>query len=233
MTFDPGTVSAVVFDIGGVFLYPHFRRVREVLGREGEPTQAELLQFREAHHAGCLKLSTLGATAREHHQDFWSNYDQAYADTLEVPVESVKIGIRTSWDWAHEENIRSFHELAASGMPVAIVSNNNGTAPEQMRDHGVCQVLPDGPLPKVAAIIDSSLIGAAKPDPAIMTPALYALGIKPENALYVGDTVHADVVGAQNAGMQVVQLDPFNHHEAFEHARLPDLESLVMALRSH
>ncbi len=231
MTFDPGSVSAVIFDIGGIFLYPHYESVRTALGEEGEAGEDDFARFRRAHHGGCFALSRLGADAREHHGDFWTHYDQGYADALEVPVESVQQAIRTSWDWAHEENIAAFHRLAASGMPVAIVSNNNGTAPEQMRNYGVCQVLPGGPLPKVAAIIDSSLVGVAKPDPMIMAPALYALDVDPANALYIGDTVHADVVGAANAGMQMVQLDPFDQHASFEHSRLPDISALVEALR--
>ncbi len=230
MTFDPGSVSAVVFDIGGVFLYPHYESVRSALGEESKADQDDFARFRRAHHAGCLALSGLDGDAREHHGDFWGHYDQGYADALGVPVESVKKAIRTSWDWAHEENIAAFHRLAATGMPLAIVSNNNGTAPEQMRTYGVCQVLADGPLPQVAAIIDSSLVGVAKPDPMIMAPALYALDVEPANALYIGDTVHADVVGARNAGMQMVQLDPFDQHAAFEHSRLPDLSALVEAL---
>lgn len=229
--FEPETVSAVIFDIGGVFLYPHYRSVVAALGEQDEPTTARLRDFRHAHHAGCLALADLDAEARETHgASFWDTYDSAYAAALGLQTAQIKTAIRTSWDWAHEANIQSFHRLAGTGMPVAIVSNNSGTAPEQMRDHGVCQVLPGGPLPQVSAIIDSSLVGVSKPDPVIMAPALYALGVQPQNALYVGDTVHADVVGARNAGMQVVQLDPFGHHEAFDHMRFPDLASLVDAL---
>lgn len=232
MTFQPESVAAVIFDIGGVFLYPHYEQVRAELGRESTPNAEELLSFRRAHHAGCFALAALDTDAREHHRDFWTVYDEAYASSLGVSIDAVKRGIRTSWSWAHEENIAAFHRLAEAEIPLAIVSNNNGTAPEQMRDHGVCQVLPGGPLPEVAAIIDSSLVGVAKPDPMIMAPALYALEVEPANALYVGDTVHADVTGATNAGMQVVQLDPFDQHASYDHARLPDLTALVHALTS-
>jgi FMN phosphatase YigB (HAD superfamily) len=66
--------------------------------------------------------------------------------------------------------------------------------------------------------------------PAIFTPALDALNIDPAKVVYIGDTVHADVVGATNAGMQVVQLDPFDQHTDFDHARMRDLDELVAAL---
>jgi putative hydrolase of the HAD superfamily len=95
-----------------------------------------------------------------------------------------------------------------------------------MRVFGVCQV-GDGPLHPVAAIVDSGAIGVAKPDPAIFTPALDALGTEPARTLYVGDMVHADVRGAEAAGMPVVQIDPYDHHASFGHARVRDLDHLA------
>ena len=67
-------------------------------------------------------------------------------------------------------------------------------------------------------------------DPRIMRPALDALGLEAGRVLYVGDTVHADVVGATNAGMQVVQLDPFDHHVGYAHPRVRDVGHLLELL---
>lgn len=225
-------MQAAVFDIGGVFSYPDYAPVAEKMSELGVPQPSNLTEYRRAHHAGVRALSDTGGPPREDQPDFWGGYDTAYAASLGVPqqhLDSFRIAVRTTWDWTHEENIAAFHRLSATGLPLAIVSNNNGTAPQQMRDYGVCQV-GDGPLPNVAAIIDSTLEGVAKPNPAIFTPALEALGFEPNNVLYVGDTVHADVQGATNAGMQVVQLDPFDQHTDFDHARLHDLDQLVSAL---
>ena len=49
-------------------------------------------------------------------------------------------------------------------------------------------------------MIDSALVGVEKPDPAIFRAALEALGVAPEEALYVGDLYEVDVVGARAAG---------------------------------
>jgi hypothetical protein len=43
----------------------------------------------------------------------------------------------------------------------------------------------------------------------------------------VGDTVHADVLGASAAGIPVAQLDPYDLHLDFDHARFPDLEAVA------
>ena len=93
-------------------------------------------------------------------------------------------------------------------------------------DFDLCQVGP-GALTEVAAIVDSSVEGVAKPDPRIFQPALDALGTDPSRTLYVGDTVHADVHGADAAGMPVVQLDPYDLHADWGHWRLPDLAALL------
>ena len=69
-----------------------------------------------------------------------------------------------------------------------------------------------------------------EPDPAIFDPALEALGTARDRTLYVGDTVHADVLGAGRAGLPVVQLDPLDLHIDHDHWRLPDLDALARHL---
>lgn len=231
-TFVPNTVDAIVFDIGGVFTYPDYQPVEARLDAMGVTPPAEVAAYREAHHAGVRALVDADRPTEEHKADFWHVYDAAYGATLGVDqgdLEAFRVAVRESWSWVHGENVAAFHRLSETGMPAAIVSNNDGTAPEQMRDHGVCQVGP-GPLPSVAAIVDSTLVGVAKPDPAIFDPAIEALGLAPGRVLYVGDTVHADVRGAMAAGLQVIQLDPFDHHADFDHARCRDLDELLTLL---
>jgi putative hydrolase of the HAD superfamily len=51
----------------------------------------------------------------------------------------------------------------------------------------------------------SSEVGRRKPDPLIFERALAELGVSPERALFVGDTLAADVAGARTLGMTTVQ----------------------------
>ncbi len=51
----------------------------------------------------------------------------------------------------------------------------------------------------------SSEVGLRKPHPAIFERALDALGVAPENALFVGDRLFEDVRGAAELGMTTVQ----------------------------
>ena len=50
-------------------------------------------------------------------------------------------------------------------------------------------------------------MGVAKPHPAIFRVALDQLGVAPENAVYVGDRLVADVGGAQARGMKAVLIE--------------------------
>ncbi len=232
-TFDPGRVSAVIFDIGGVFTYPTFDPVRQQLSVWGID-HSDDEPFLRAHHAGvrALTLARRDRGVSGHSEDYWYTYDHAYGARLGVGedrMSALRSSIRTDWDWVHIDNVAAFARLVGSGLPAAVVSNNDGTAVEQMRQANVCQV-GSGPLPSVAAIVDSTVVGILKPDPAIFAPALDALGVEPARALYVGDTVYADVDGALAAGMQVVQLDPFDDHVDFDHARLPDVAAVEDAL---
>ena len=50
-------------------------------------------------------------------------------------------------------------------------------------------------------ILTSAAAGIRKPNPRIFYMALEPLGVRPERAVMVGDTLGADILGAQNAGM--------------------------------
>ncbi len=54
----------------------------------------------------------------------------------------------------------------------------------------------------------STEVGAAKPDPAIFCAALTDNGLQPSQALHIGDSLIADVQGAEAAGMAALWLSP-------------------------
>lgn len=56
-------------------------------------------------------------------------------------------------------------------------------------------------------ILASGAVGVAKPDAAFFRIALDRAGVEPRQALMVGDSYRADVVGARAAGMDAVLLD--------------------------
>jgi HAD superfamily hydrolase (TIGR01662 family) len=84
-------------------------------------------------------------------------------------------------------------------------------------------------------VVISAEEGIRKPDPRIFTKTLKKLGAKPECAIMVGDTLPADVLGAQNSGIKSVWITrranrPENN-DVLESIQpdyaIPDLTSLV------
>lgn len=56
-------------------------------------------------------------------------------------------------------------------------------------------------------VLASADVGAAKPSARFYRMALDAAGVAPHEALMIGDSYHADVLGARSAGMSAVLLD--------------------------
>jgi HAD superfamily hydrolase (TIGR01509 family) len=55
-------------------------------------------------------------------------------------------------------------------------------------------------------IVIAGDIGTYKPDPSIFLYALSLMDVEPNDALYIGDSITHDIVGAKSAGMQAVLL---------------------------
>lgn len=244
LVLDPEAIDAVVFDIGGVFLVPHPEPIRQALGAAGVEIADGVDRWRRAHYVGVRALTdVLNGTGEVDERDrpVWAHYDAATFTELDVLPDYLDVAVEARhelrltgvagkvWSLPLDHNIAAFHEIVASGVTTAILSNNDGTAAEQLVEHEICQAGP-GPLPEVATVIDSTVVGVAKPDPAIFESVLDALGTERGRTLYVGDTVHADVRGADAAGMPVVQLDPLDLHADHPHTRLPDLAALAALL---
>jgi putative hydrolase of the HAD superfamily len=83
---------------------------------------------------------------------------------------------------------------------VAVVSNFYGDLEAVLDEAGL--------LPFASAVIDSSRIGAFKPDPAIYEQALAALHARPEETAMVGDSQSKDCAPARALGLTTVWLRP-------------------------
>jgi len=81
---------------------------------------------------------------------------------------------------------------------LGIVSNFYGNLDRVCEDLGIRDLFP--------CIIDSSRAGVLKPDPRIFQAALDSLGIRPDEAVFVGDNPGRDMEGAKGVGMPHIWL---------------------------
>ena len=93
----------------------------------------------------------------------------------------------------HLENNRRWLETLQGKYQLAVISNNFGNTRGWCDEYGL--------TPLLEAIIDSTVLGVAKPDARIFEAALSELDVAPAYAIYVGDSYSADMVGGKNAGM--------------------------------
>ncbi len=80
-------------------------------------------------------------------------------------------------------------------------------------------------------VTTSQEAGAEKPSPRIFLLALERAGVKPEEAVHVGDQYRADVLGAKGVGIKAVLLDRFDlNPEVRECPRITTLNELAQYL---
>lgn len=72
-------------------------------------------------------------------------------------------------------------------------------------------------------IIDSEMAGAKKPNPTIFNMALNRAGVLPEKSLMIGDSLEADILGAQSLGFHTIH---FNAHKEEIHDVAPIIYDL-------
>jgi putative hydrolase of the HAD superfamily len=227
-------IDAVLLDVGGVFFLPSPERIAPVLERAGVSLRDDDA-FDEAHYRGIAALHTF----REGDEEIWAAYNRAYARTCGVSDDALddtvialmsEFTVGGLWTRPVPGAKDALEKLARHDVRIAIVSNSDGTVEDLLLEHKVCQVGP-GPGVAVDAIIDSSVVGAAKPDPRIFEIALSRIGVEPQHAIHVGDTPGADVDGAHAAGVEPVLVDPFELHPDLGVTRVRSLAEVVDLVR--
>ena len=99
--------------------------------------------------------------------------------------------------------------LRGRGLKLGLVSNAFDPPELLHRDLGRM-----GLAERLDVAVFSSEVGRRKPDPLIFRTVLDRLGVEPDQALFVGDSLEADIAGAAGLGMRTVQAVWFRADEA-------------------
>jgi putative hydrolase of the HAD superfamily len=237
-------ISAILLDAGGVMIFPAPQLLLPPLHAAGlEPTVPDLMRAHYRAMADCDQPDREPPRSQ-----FWLEYLRDFAAACGVPAADVDTvagdiaGLTDGFAWTHvgPEVAEALRGIAALDLPVGIVSNSTGEVEQALRRLGVCTAPGDGtPVDQtqgidVGVVIDSAVVGVAKPDPRIFTVALEALGLPDADratVVHVGDSLRYDVTGAQVAGLRPLHLDPYGFCPApdgHEHLRaLADVVTLA------
>lgn len=223
--------DAYLFDAGGVLVLPDPTVISPLLAMYGG--DSSLGVHHRAHYAGMAAKSRVGAAEAD-----WVVYDRAYVEVVGVHADEldeaamVLGATRTPhlWRWPIRESVAALVELRALGCPLGVVSNASGQVERALRRSLVCQVGEGGgPSTEVRCVVDSSVVGVAKPDPRIFDHALVHFpGIAPGRIAYVGDSVTMDVASSRAAGLCPILLDPYDDHPSLDVMRISSLLDLLV-----
>ena len=220
--------KAILFDAGGVLVLPDPTVLGPLLAYyDGD---SSVNAHRRAHYAGMAAKSAAGSG-----EAFWEEYDHAYVRSVGVAehdVEAAVIALHSTrnaylWRWPIPESFTALKALAAAGVPLGVVSNASGQILEVLTRSGICQV-GDGPHVSMRIVVDSHLVGVAKPDPRIFDHALpHFNGFDRSEIAFIGDSVTLDIAAARGAGLHPILLDPYDDHVGADFERVRSLMDLL------
>ena len=235
-------VSAILLDAGGVLVFPEPANLLPPLRQAGADPDLAALERAHYHAMAAQDRQATPPAPATWWRDYLTTYVAAcgVADGHSEQLATEIAGHPRRYGWAHagrgvKDGLRA---LAGLGLPMGVVSNSNGTVEGDLRSVGICYVSDgDGPPPEgiqMGVILDSAVVGVAKPDPGIFRIALDALNVPADGSvLHVGDSLRYDVAGALAAGLQPVHMDPYGLCPAPDgHRHIGSLTELAQALIS-
>ena len=205
-------IQGVIFDYGGT-IDTNSRHWAEVLWEKyvemKVPVDKE--SFREAYVHGERTLAKVRLVLPEH--DFHEVLRIKTRIQMEYLVEHGKLNGQEAQEKAYAahvadlcynyvlnvlERTRPVVQKLSERYKLVLVSNFYGNIETILKDFGLAQFF--------SAIVESSVVGVRKPDPAIYQLGVDAMGYPADKVLVVGDSFSKDVVPAKKVGCQVAWL---------------------------
>jgi putative hydrolase of the HAD superfamily len=224
-----------LLDAGGVLLFPALELVLPPLRAAG--IDADIGTLERAHYRAMVHQDVAATPPRA--GTWWHEYLVSYVSACGAaedqcePIVAEITGAVTGPAWTHVGTgaMDGLRAVAGLGLPMGVVSNSDGTVAAELARLGVCYA--DGTDAaggvRMGIVVDSGVVGVAKPDPEIFRIALEALRLPADGTvLHVGDSLRYDVAGALAAGLQPVHMDPYGLCPAPEgHPHVPSLAALA------
>jgi len=224
------SVELLSLDAGGVLVFPNFERISDTFARHGISVSPEALRAADPH--GRFAVDTEERVALLNDADRGSMYFRIMFERAGVPAGApIDRALHELWSYHSEHNlwehvppdvIPALERLAATGLPLAIGSNANGIIHRVFERSGLRRYF--------SVICDSQVEGVEKPDRRFFEILVERAGGRPETTLHVGDLYHVDVVGARNAGLQTMLLDPHDLYAGYDVQRVKSLDQLITSL---
>ena len=221
-------LRAVLFDVDFTIARPGPELGPEGYQRMGERFNLELDpsrygEARERAVEGIKRHPEL-----EHDEEIWVAFTERIIRGMGGDADSAyQCAVEMTGAWEHAEHFELFEdappvleELRMQELKLGLVSNTGRDLDAFVAHHRL----------QVDAALGSGAFGRTKPHPTIFRAVLERLGVEPEEAAMVGDSIEDDIEGAHAAGIErALLLDREDRHPEVAD-RLPDLFALPAAL---
>jgi putative hydrolase of the HAD superfamily len=229
---DPNKIRAVVFDLDDTLRHSipdgnaHFVERARSLGLDiGAEAQREARRWVHQYWATSPELQEDIQSFAGMDDEFWVNYGRRHLQALgrsaqeaERYAPELQAYMRENYEPADELKDGAqvtLRTLKASGYQVGLLTNRSRPIYEVMHKLDLDLDLD--------FFLAAAQLGAFKPHPEIFTAMLDLLQLSPEHVAYVGDNYYADIIGAQQAGLTPVLIDP---HGLYPDADVPIIEAV-------
>lgn len=223
----PGRIAcrAVFLDAGGVIVLPNRHLLAGALSRSGIEIDPD--QVPRAHYRAVRALDRAGATGTATRLGYaaalLANLEIACGRTAQAMAVWKRLADRKQsrhvlWSEPTPAAHETIAALQRAGIVVVIVTNSDGHGEENLRASGFLDI----------PVVDSTVVGAAKPDPRIFRIALERAGaeIAAAETVHVGDALINDVAGADAAGLAPIHFDPLRGCRNRDHRHIRTLPGI-------
>jgi putative hydrolase of the HAD superfamily len=146
-------------------------------------------------------------TSEETEKEWWRKLVVMTLDTRVRPenfdgfFEDLYVSFSSAEYWRlHEGSLDCIRTLRRIGLKTGIISNWDHRLRTILAGTPLCEVMDD--------VIISSEVGCEKPDPRIFSEGARRWGFKPEELLYIGDSVHHDIEPCRKLGWSALLIHP-------------------------
>ncbi len=222
----------LLLDAGGVLLFIDQDYLSRLADEHG--SQVEARRFYEEHFRLVHWFDTYVSTHRRFLSDLGGPYSQILLRLVGLSEEAAaqvaqmaeaRNERRHLWEFTFPWVVETLDQLKDEGYRMSIVSNADGRVEEELHNLEMRGYF--------ERVYDSEVVGVEKPEPGIYELALSDLGLRPEEAVFVGDMFYIDIWGANRVGIPGLHLDPLGLYEGWPGAHIQDLRQLPGWLKEY
>jgi putative hydrolase of the HAD superfamily len=212
-------ITTLLFDFGGTLAFVDYELLAREFSRPGRELTADKLERAEYMGRRRLDEKLLAAAAT-----LPGAYDALLTGWFEaagIPKEEFAAHRsrfreihreQTLWRVIRPGTFEALERMRRAGLKLGIVSNAEGQIEGDAKRMGL--------TPFFNVIVDSHVVGVAKPDPRIFQIALDRIGSQPEETLFAGDIYSIDMLGAKAAGIEGRLIDQMELYDWIDHPRI-------------